>query len=280
MEYKQVRVIGGRGAGPEQFTGTLRGVWIDRHNRLYAAGDSQVKVFDGDGALLRQWRTARPATAVAADENGYIYAGEQAQIEIFDGAGRLTSTWRDAELLGEVTAIGFAGGAVLAADAGGRCIRRYDRAGKLLNVIGKDNRTKGFLIPNGALDFAVDAAGLIHVANPGKHRVERYSLDGRLLGHIGRFDGLDPAGFAGCCNPTNVAIGASGRTYTTEKAEPRAKLLDADGKLLSVIATTVFDRGCKNMDVAVDSRGRVYVADTVKLHIIVFEPATGQGEVL
>ena len=44
------------------------------------------------------------------------------------------------------------------------------------------------------------------------------------------------------------------------------------GKLLALIGPESFDQNCKNMDVAVDSRGRVYVADTARLWILVFEP--------
>jgi hypothetical protein len=36
---------------------------------------------------------------------------------------------------------------------------------------------------------------------------------------------------------------------------------------------TAFDSGAKNMDLAVDARGRVYVADTARLEVLVFEPA-------
>jgi sugar lactone lactonase YvrE len=166
---------------------------------------------------------------------------------------------------------------VLAADSHGRAIRRYDATGRFLNDIGRNNRTGGFAIPNGVLDFSVDAGGTIHAANPGKHRIERYTPDGTLLGHIGRFGGLDPAGFSGCCNPTNVCVGnppsiESQRIYVTEKAGPRVKVHDFDGTLLSVIATDGFDANCKNMDLAVDTRGAVYVVDTVRLEIRVFEP--------
>jgi sugar lactone lactonase YvrE len=159
----------------------------------------------------------------------------------------------------------------LAGDAADRAIRHLDRHGKLRNTIGKDNPVNGLLIPNGVVDFAVDGEGVIHAANPGKHRVERYLPTGELRGHIGRFHGTDPAGFGGCCNPTNVAV-AGGGIYVTEKAGPRAKVYDFQGNLEGVIASTVFDPGCKNMSVAVDARGSVYVADTVKLAIFVFEP--------
>ncbi len=90
------------------------------------------------------------------------------------------------------------------------------------------------------------------------------------MGHFGRFDGRDPQGFPGCCNPTNVTVTDQGWVYVTEKAPPRAKVYDAAGELLAVVAADVFDLNCKNMDLAVDSKGRVYIAETVQLHIQVF----------
>jgi len=273
MQYRQVQVIGGKGAAPGKFTTTLAGIAVDARGQIYAAGDSELKVFDAAGAMKRRWPTSRPALSVAVAGNGSVYAGQAGQIEIFDSAGKLANTWRNPALLGRVTAIGFVKDTVLAADAADRAIRRLDRNGKLLNTIGKDNPVNGFLIPNGVVDFSVDAQGIIHAANPGKHRVERYTPGGELLGHIGRFDGIDPAGFPGCCNPTNVAVAGRDRIVVTEKAGPRVKVYDFGGKLLAVIATGEFDPNCKNMDVAVDSRGRVYVVDTVKLEIFVFEEA-------
>ncbi len=275
MAYTQVQVIAGRGTGPDRFATALRGVTVDSRDRLYAAGDSEVKVFGPDGTFQRRWPTSSPAHAVAVAGDGRVFVGESGQVEIFDEAGRMTDTWRHAQRLGRVTAIGFVGSDVLVADASDRTIRRYDARGRFLNDIGRNNRTQGFLIPNGVLDFSVDAGGVIHAANPGKHRVERYTPADQLLGHIGRFDGIDPSGFPGCCNPTNVTVAGRDRIYVTEKAGPRVKVYDFQGRLLSVIATAPFDPNCKNMDLAVDERGRVYVADTVRLEICVFEGEPG-----
>jgi len=258
MQYRHVQTIEGKGA--------LRGIAVDGNGQLYSAGDSEIKVI----GLDRRWPTSRPVHSVAVASDGAVYAGEVGQIEIFDGIGKLLNTWRDAKLLGRVTAIGFTQDSVLAGDAADRAIRHFDRSGKFLNNIGKDNPVNGLLIPNGVVDFGVDAHGIVYAANPGKHRVERYTAGGELRGHIGRFDGLDPAGFTGCCNPTNVAIRDG--IFTTEKAGPRVKAYDFSGKLLAVIATDLFDANCKNMDIAVDARGRVYVVDTVKASIFVFEP--------
>lgn len=267
MEYRQVGSISAVGAA------TLRGLCIDRQDRLFVAAGSEVLAFDPKGVMRGRWNTARPALSVGVADDGSVYVGEPGQIEIFETSGKPATTWRDAERPGDITSIGFARDSVLAGDAKARCIRRFDNSGKLLNNIGKDGRMGGLLIPNGVVDFGVDAAGIVHAANPGKHRVERYRLDGELLGHIGRFDGIDPEGFPGCCNPTNIAVGPRGIVFVTEKAGPRAKVLDAEGKLVAVIASDVFDPNCKNMDVAVDSRGRVFVADTVRLQVLVFAPA-------
>ncbi len=104
------------------------------------------------------------------------------------------------------------------------------------------------------------------------HRVQHYARDGRLLGHFGRFDAQNPAGFPGCCNPTNIALTPQGQIVVTEKAPPRVKLYSPQGELLTVVATAGdFDLNCKNMDVSVDSRGRIYVMDPVRLHVVVYE---------
>lgn len=270
MSYNHVQTIGGKGDAPDRFTSALRGLAIDKRDRLFAAGDSEIKVFARDGSLERRWHTAQPPWSVAVAVDGRVFVGEAGQVEIFDPSGRLTDTWRHSKRFGLVTAIGFVGTDLLIGDAAGRAIRRHDTHGTFLNDIGANNRMQGFLVPNGVVDFSVDADGVIHATNPGKHRVERYTPDDRLLGHIGRFDGIDPEGFGGCCNPTNVCV-IDHRIYVTEKADPRAKVYDASGRLLEVIADRAFDLNCKNMDLVVDARGRVYVADTARLTILVFE---------
>ncbi len=272
MRYHRVRVISGTGTGRAEFADALRGLAIDANDRLYAVGDSDLKIFSPEGELLRSWRTDRPGYSVAVSAGGTVYVGQAGQVHIFDREGKLIDTWRDADRLGLVTAIGFAGDDVLLADAKGRCIRRCDKSGKQRSDIGKGDGRRGFFIPNGHLDFAVDAENVIHAPNPGKHRVERYSLDGELLGRFGRFDGRDPAGFSGCCNPTNIALAPEGLIVVTVKAEPGVKVYNAEGKLLAVISADEFDPRCKNMDVAVDSQGRIYVIDTARLHIGVYTP--------
>jgi outer membrane protein assembly factor BamB len=272
MCYHKLRVISGKGAGPGEFAEALRGLTIDRDDRICAVGDSKLAIFSAAGEWLGGWPTERPGYSVAASTDGTVFVGEEGQIERFDPAGKRLGTWRDAGRLGLVTVIALVGDEVFIADTQGRCLRRYDRDGNWKRDIGNDNRMKGFLVPNRYLDFAVDAQGVIHAANPGMHRVEHYALDGRLLGHFGRFDAQNPAGFPGCCNPTNIALTPQAQIVVAEKAPPRVKLYSPRGELLAVMGEGDFDLSCKNMDVGVDSQGRIYVLDTVRLHIVVYEP--------
>lgn len=271
MAFRTIATLAGRGTRADQFTTALRAVALDGDGGYYLAGDSEVKALGRDGSLKSRWTTERPGFALAVDGAGRVWVGEEGQVEIFGARGELEDVWRDEDLLGLVTAIGFVEGGVLVADARSRWIRHYDLGGRLVNNIGDRHRKGGFHIPNGVVDFAVGGDGVVHVANPGMHRVERYRPSGELLGHFGRFDGRDPAGFPGCCNPTNLALAADGRVVVTEKAGPRVKVYDAEGRFLAVVADgETFDAGAKNMDVAVDGAGRIAVIDPARLELHVF----------
>jgi len=274
--WHQVRRFCGRGTGADRFSEALRGIAVDAAGRIHAVGDSTVKVFSTNGDLLRRWPTSRPGHAVAVSPDGRVWVGQSQQVEIYDAQGTSIDTWRIPDL-GLVTAIGHRGGDVFLADAGVRWIRHLDGDGRLLNNIGDQHRKGGFHIPNGVVDFDIDAQGILHVANPGMHRVESYQGDGELLGHFGRFDGRDPQGFPGCCNPTNVTVDAAGRVIVTEKAGPRVKMYDPEGTLLDVVADDGFEPAAKNMDVQVDAEGRIYVVDTVSLAILVFAADGREG---
>lgn len=273
MGYHQERVLAGVGLDHGEFTDALRGIAVDARERLYAAGDRKLVVYSLQGKALNAIATERDGFSVATSPDGRIFVGQQGQVQIFDAEGNPTATWRDETLLGCVTAIGFVHENVIFADAKDRCLRRYHSSGKYLRDIGKDNRLQGFLIPNAHLDFAVDRDGVLHVCNPGKHRIERYSVDDKLLSRWGRFGGgSDPEGFTGCCNPTNIALMVDGRAVVTTKAEPEVKIYSPEGKLLERFGESAFDPNCKNMDVTIDADGRIYVLDTVRLTILVFAP--------
>lgn len=283
MRYQLRRVIeiDRRGAGALEKA--LRGICVDDGGRVWAVGDSRVLAFEGEGELVASWETAGPAHCIAVGTDGRVQVGEPRQIETFEPGGGQVGILRDGERLRFPTSVATHDDYLLVGDSGTRAIHRYDREGKFVNTIGRDNRTVGFMIPNSQVDFVVNGEGIIHAVNPGKHRVERYTLEGKLLGHMGRFTGTNPEGFSGCCNPTNVALRRDGRVVVTVKAPPAVKIYDPGGKLLEVMGTNAFDPGSRNMDVAVDAEGTVYVIDPVRRRICVFSSgkpaATATGAV-
>lgn len=272
MGYRRVRTMGGGLAGLEWFQTAIYGIAVDTSRRLYVVGDRHLAVFGADGVLVDRRPTERTGFCVAVDAKGAVYVGEEEQIEIFDLNGKAVRVWRDSKRLARVTAIGFHDEWVLIADAASRYIRRFDSNGRWVGDVAGEEGPRGFVIPNGHLDFAVDSEGVIHAPNSGKHRVERYTLEGKLLGQFGRW-GAAIEDFSGCCNPTNLALHPDGRIVVSEKAEPRVKLYDREGQLTTHIPAVEFDPTCKNMDLAVDKDGLVYVVDTARRLILVFEAA-------
>jgi len=273
IRYRKACVLGScRGFDAGQVSETLRGITVGDDGRIYVVGDSRLMILSRDDKLLRSVATERPGHAVFVSPDGKVYVGEEGQIQVFDREGRLLGTWRDEKRLGLVSSIAMTKEAILVADRKARCIRHFKSDRTYVRDIGADNRQKGFVLHAAILDFVVDAKDVIHAANPGKHRIEHYSLEGKLTGRFGRFDGRDPAGFTGCCNPTNIALTPAGEIVTVEKAPPRVKVYSLDGRLRAVLGEGDFDLSCRNSDVAVDRDGRLYVIDTVRLHIVVYEP--------
>ena len=239
MEYRRVSEIG-RGSGA--FEDMVRAAALDSDGTWYLAGGKTIQAFAGDGTRTGSWVTAQPVWSLGVDSSGHVWAGEPGQIEVF------------------------------VADAGSRWIHRFDRERRLLNHIGDRHRKGGFHIPNGVVDFGVDLDGTLVVANPGMHRVERYKPDGEPLGHFGQFGQQDPAGFPGCCNPTNLALGRDGEIVVSEKAGPRVKVYDPRGQLIAVVAGgNDFAPECKNMDLVVTREGLIGVVDPIARMVVLFE---------
>ena len=273
MQYHRFGEIDRVAMGSAAFKETLRAVSWHDDGHWYLGGDRHILVLSADGEPIRDWSTGKPPWSLAVDSEGRVWVGEPGQVEVFSPEGKPEDTWRNDELFGLVTAMAVTADSVFVADAGTRWIHRFDRGRQLLNHIGDQHRKGGFHIPNGVVDFGIDLDGTVVVANPGMHRVERYQPGGESLGYFGRFGQHDPAGFPGCCNPTNIALGPGGEVVVSEKAGPRVKVYAPDGALRSVVSGEEdFDPSCKNMDLAVDHQGRIGVVDPVGLALVFYEP--------
>jgi hypothetical protein len=259
---------------------------IDSKDRIYIAGDKSIRLFDDKGSILSEIKLSDSATCLTIADNGNIYVGMKEHVEIYDQQGKSISKWNSLGQSAFITSIAVHGDDVFVADASGRVVQRYNSSGKFINSIGKRNPDKGisgFIIPSPYFDLAVASDGLLRVVNPGTHKIEAYNLDGDPQFSWGDTS-VDIKGFSGCCNPVNFSILPDGRFVTCEKGIPRVKIYSAKGIFESVVAgaenfaKTVGiynpalggDDATKALDVAVDSKGLVFILDPVEKTIRIF----------
>ena len=276
MHLQHASTLSGKGDRPEQFRVRLAGIAVDADDRLYAVGDRAVKLFSPEGKVV-VWPPTRDAGWSVAIDGESIWIGMQGAIDRFDRAGNLVDSIEDRDRLGLITGLAASDRTLVAADATHRTIHIY-RDGVWQCEAGREANTRGFMIPNGVLDLALEPQrDSFLVAHPQKHRVERYSLDGELIDKFGRFGMEDPADFGGCCNPTNITATPDGLIVVSEKAPPRLKVFTSDGTLVTQLENTVFDANTKNIDLAADRRGRLYATDPLRCAIEVFDLVASDG---
>ena len=220
------------------------------------------------------------------------YIGMQDHVEIYR-AGKLFKTWQSLGDKAVLSSIAVSDDDVFVADAGNRIVIRYDKDGNIVNKIGEKDESRGvpgFVIPSPYFDLAIARDGLLRVVNPGIQKIEAYTYKGDLEFSWGEYSNK-VEGFCGCCNPVNIAIlfgddpsGEEDCFITSEKGLTRIKVYDNEGNFVGVVAgpEQLIEGGkvevCDSpeechlggFDVAVDSKGRVIVLDTIKNIVRIF----------
>jgi hypothetical protein len=134
--------------------------------------------------------------------------------------------------------------------------------------------------------FEVDvgADGLLWVTNPGHHRIEAYTPDGQFERSWGEAANAIH-GFCGCCNPVHFTRLPDGRFVTSEKGLPRIKIYSATGDFDCVVAgPEMFSKQMETprasvcMALAVDSAGRILLADALSREVLVFSSKSALGQ--
>jgi DNA-binding beta-propeller fold protein YncE len=114
-------------------------------------------------------------------------------------------------------------------------------------------------------------AGRLYVADPPRHAVEVFSLEGvRVAGFGGRGDGDDGLHF-----PTGLAAAPDGSLLVVDSLNFKVKRFRPDGALLASFGEAGEDEGrfVRPKGVAVDAAGLVYVTDTQRGQVLVFTAA-------
>jgi hypothetical protein len=262
------------------------GVAVDSKGSVYVAGDKAIRIFTQSGDRLGEVKLDDMPRCLTVTTDGTIYAGMKDHVEVYDAQGKQQASWESLGKDAILTSVVASENNVLVADAGHRIVIHYDTAGNIINEIGRKDPIRnipGFVIPSPYFDIAVPRDGLLRVVNPGRLRIEAYTLEGDIEFWWGQ-PSAAVEGFCGCCNPVNIAVLPDGGFVTCEKGLVRIKIYNSDGSFVGVVAgpeqfgaggtskICMLPEECQTsgFDVAVDQAGRIFVLDTVDNIVKVF----------
>jgi hypothetical protein len=249
---------------------------VSADDTLYVCAGNYLTAHQPTGETKFEIATSEPTRCCAIATDGSIFLALRNHLEVFDAKGVRKATWESAGKKAWFTGIAVGETDVFVTDAGNRVLLRYDKSGKLIRRIGvkdKDRNIPGFIVPSPFFDVELSRDGLLRVNNPGRHRMELYTVDGDFESSWG-VTSMGIAGFCGCCNPINFALLPDGKYVTCEKGLPRVKIYSATGEFESVVAgVETFSENARacgpsdctagGLDAAVDSQGRIYTLDLV-----------------
>ncbi len=252
----------------------IKAIATDIQNQLYIVQDESLILYSNAGKRLSIFDVPAQVQCITVDSQGKIYLGVHDHVQVLDNDGRSVMSIDAFDRNSIVTSVAVTPEFIYIADAGPQRVLQYNHRGQLVNTIGGKDDAKdipGLLIPSPYFDVAIDPDGFLWVANPGRTQLENYTPEGNLRSFWG-LSGMDLEGFSGCCNPSHFAILSDGSFVTSEKGLARIKIHDRTGKLVSVVAgPKMFNNNPGVMDIAVDSKGRIYIADPKRNQVRIFE---------
>ncbi len=262
-------------------------------NRFIVAGDRAIKFFNAAGEVESEFSLPAAPHCMLVSGDDELMIGFSKYFAVYDFKG--TEKWRSPKIPGQsyLTSIALSKDAIYLGDGGNRLVLICDRnTGEITARFGKKDESTdnpGFEIPSGYFDLAVAKDGKLRVVNPGRARIETYSLDGRFEGSWGG-PGMNIDQFCGCCNPVFFTMMPDGSFITSEKGLVRVNVYDAKGKFKGAVAgpdTLVDDKvlakeacgDCSKgagFDVTIEESGRVLVLDPFRKVVRTFTPIVKQ----
>ncbi len=249
---------------------SLTGISIN-DDRVIVCGDSLVAIYDTIGHKTFEFMIDSPATCIYITGNSILIGMQSAAIRT-DFSGNIISRFEIPFSGSRVTSITSDGNYVYIADAGKKRVLKFDNQGRFVKEFSRKDCCadgKGFIIPGPYFDIAISGDNNLWIVNPGKLRIEKYSVAGKLQSGWG--EDLDPdTRFSGHYNPVHFGLLPDGGFVTYEKGNDKIKVFDREGKFRAMVGgagsfkgKSDFMPGSKNLvkDLATDQSGRIYILD-------------------
>lgn len=246
-------------------------------DRIFAgetAGENTARLFDAQGSelgkLLPPLSTGSdhvPVYVAISPLTGEVYVADRtaAAIYIYDGQGTYQRSMTPPTDVASWQPLGLAfdaSGNLYVADVGElpHRVRVLDPTGQQIRALGLED---GLDFPN---DVAVDANGYVYVADSNNGRLLIYDQGGAIVARVARGAGEGRLGL-----PRGLAIDGKGRVYVVDASGQNVLVYSQyeDGKNTLEYLASFGTQGVGDgqfsypNDIAVDGRGRVYVADSM-----------------
>lgn len=259
---------------------------IDAEGIISTIAGTGVKGFSGDGGHATEAALDTPE-ALAVDVAGSVFIADRAnrrirrvspQGVITTVAGGGGSDGDEEGGLGTAVELGWPGSLAIGVDgslfiADLRRVFRLDTEGMISTFVGRGRRE-----PDYPSDVTVAANRTVYVADTRNHRILAVEDSGRSsifagTGEPGFSGDGGPASIAELYNPQGVAVDLSGNVYIADTLNDRIRLVETDGIIKTLAGTgergfggdgelATRARFAQPSDVAIDSIGRIYVADS------------------
>jgi uncharacterized protein YjiK len=248
------------------------GVAVDASDNIYVADSDNFRLlkFNANREFISEWSVAEGnrATNIALDSLGNMYVlSEDYGVYKYSPTGVFITKWG-----GVGTGDGLFGWPmgiatdssdnVYVADSDNNRIQKFDSNGNYLTQWGALGAEDGqFDYPTSVY---VDASNTVYIADLANSRVQKFNANGLFLGKWGS-NGNDNGQFIGIHGITGDS---AGNIYIVDNTADRMQKFTSEGVFLAQWGWD--DDMYAPHDIAVNSEGTVYVADTVNCRIAVF----------
>ena len=155
------------------------GIAVNTDGTIYVTGDEKLISLQEDGAIMDQLELGGIAYSCAASSPGIVYLGYADYVEEINLVTKQRTEWASLGEKALITSIAVGNKYVFVANAGNHSVLCYSKDGTLLNrITGKKNNSEShFIIPSPYFDIAAGPDDTFWIVNPGRHRVEHWSVD-------------------------------------------------------------------------------------------------------